>query len=261
MPFEELKARQSVVWGSAPWERLSWLLTPVHEQLATALWTGSRERWLDVGTGTGALAILAARRGADVTGVDLAPRLIETARRLAEADGVDARFEVGDAEALPFGAASFDVVSSAMGLILAPDHGAVARELARVCRAGGRIGFSAWRPGATFTPVTSRYAPPPEPGQGDSADWGREEYVRDLLAESFELRFEEGDAPLTGESGEAVWQLMLAGAGPFRARAESLPPDEAARFHREFVDYLEQHRGADGVHVSGPYLVVLGTRR
>jgi SAM-dependent methyltransferase len=261
MPFEELKARQSVAWGSAPWERLSWVLTPVHEQLAMALWTGTPVRWLDVGTGTGALAIRAARLGANVTGVDFAPRLIETARRLADADGIEARFEVGDAEALPFDAASFDVVSSAMGLILAPDHDAVARELGRVCRVGGRIGFSAWRPGATFTPVTSRYSPPLAPGQGDSIEWGDEQYVRDRLSDWFELRFEEGDAPLTGGSGEEAWQLMLEAAGPFRARAESLPPDELARFHAEFVDYLEQHRGADGVHVPGPYLVVLGTRR
>ena len=99
MPFEELKARLSVVWSSAPWENVAPYLAPVHEHLARILDPRPGLRWLDVGTGTGALALLAARSGADVTGVDLAPGLIETARRLAATEGLDVTFEVGDAEA------------------------------------------------------------------------------------------------------------------------------------------------------------------
>src|SRR6266849_6245489 len=113
MPFEELKARQGEVWGSAPWERVAPLLAPVHEQLVRALRPRPGVRWLDVATGTGALAFRAARAGADVTGVDLASKLIETARRLAAEEGQAIRFQVGDAEALPFADASFSVVSSA----------------------------------------------------------------------------------------------------------------------------------------------------
>src|SRR5947209_7288127 len=119
MPFEELKARQGQVWGSAPWERIAPLLAPVHEHLARALDPRPGVRWLDVATGTGALALRAARAGADVTGVDLAPKLIETARRLAADKGLTISFAVGDAEALPVEEASFAVVSSAMGLIFA----------------------------------------------------------------------------------------------------------------------------------------------
>src|SRR5712691_5185566 len=148
MPFEELKARQGEVWGSAPWERVAPLLAPVHEHLVRVLHPRPGLRWLDVATGTGALALRAARAGADVTGVDLAPGLIATARRLAAEEGLAVRFEVGDAEALPCEDASFGTVSSAMGIIFAPDHPAVAHELARVCEPGGRIGFSAWHRGA-----------------------------------------------------------------------------------------------------------------
>ena len=112
------------------------------------------EQWLDLATGTGAVATLAARQGAAVTGLDLAPKLIETARRLAAENGLEITYEVGDCEDVPHPGASFDAVSSAMGVIAAPDHAAVARELTRVCKPGGRIGIAAWS-GSYGTPVTT----------------------------------------------------------------------------------------------------------
>ena len=259
--FEELKARQSEVWGSAPWELIAPQLTPVHEHLIRALRPAPGVRWLDVATGTGALALRAARAGADVSGIDLAPKLIETARRLAADEGLEIQFETGDAEALPVEDAGFDVVSSAMGVIFAPDHAAVARELARVCKPGGRLGFSAWRKDGGFRPVAARYSPPLQPGQGDSDSWGSEEYVEAMLGEAFELSFEEGDCPVEGESGEAVWELIRVGSGPFKARLENLEPERQKQFHREFVDLLEAHRVDGGVSLPWPYLLVLGRRR
>jgi len=261
VPFEELKARQADVWGSAPWENVAPQLAPVHRHLARVLEPRPGVRWLDVGTGTGALAQLAARAGADVTAVDLAPGLLETARRLAADEGLAIDFEVGDAEALDLGDASFEVISSAMGLFLAPDHAAVARELARVCEPGGRIGFTAWRRDAGFMAVTRKYTPPLQPGQGDAADWGSEEYVEKLLGGAFELRFEDGDSPMEGESGEAVWKLTTTSVGPLKARTADLGPELREQFHREFVDLLESHRVGDGVRISTPYLLVHGTRR
>ena len=261
MPFDELKARLGEVWSSAPWERVAPMLAPVHEQLVRLLEPQPGLRWLDVATGTGAVAQLAARAGAVVTGVDLAPGLIETAQRLAAEQGLEIVFEVGDAEALPVAHASFDVVSSSMGIIFAPDHAAVARELARVTKPGGRVGFTAWREGSGFQPVTRKYAPPLEPGQGDSIDWAREEYAEQLLGDHFELTFDKGDAPMTGQSGEDVFQLLVQSAGPMKARAENLPQDEFERFHAEFVDLFEQHRHGDSVSVPAPYLVICGLRR
>jgi SAM-dependent methyltransferase len=261
MPFEELKARLSVVWSSAPWENVAPQLAPVHQHLARILAPRPGLRWLDVATGTGALALVAARGGAEVTGVDLAPGLIATARRLAVEEGLDIRFEVGDAEALPVGDASFAAVSSAMGLIFAPDHTAAARELARVCEPGGRIAFSAWRDGAGFFDVCRKYSPPPEPGQGDPTAWGKEEYASSVLGAEFDLRFESGDAPVRGESGEAVWQLMSSSSGPFKARIAALDAERLDAFHREFLDLLESHRIDGGITLPSPYLVVTGTRR
>src|SRR5215218_4361506 len=121
------------MWGSAPWERVAVTMATIHDRLITSLGPGAGERWLDVATGTGAVAVRAARAGARVTALDLAPPLIETARRLAGQEGLAIDFDVGDAEALPYADASFDVVSSAHGVVFAPDQcGGRARAGARV---------------------------------------------------------------------------------------------------------------------------------
>ncbi|MGZ4172927.1 MAG: class I SAM-dependent methyltransferase [Solirubrobacteraceae bacterium] len=116
----------------------------IHEDLIGRLGVEAGEHWLDLATGTGAVALRAARRGANVTGQDLAEALIETARGLAGEQGVAVTFEVGDCEQLPYDDASVDVVSSAQGAMFAPDHEAVAKELARVCR---QVAGSASPPG------------------------------------------------------------------------------------------------------------------
>src|SRR5712691_5068062 len=117
MAFEQLKQRQSVVWGSAPFENVADEVSDVHDQLVAELDPQPGERWLDVATGTGAVAVRAARAGAEVTGSDLAPALIETAKRLAAEEGLSIDYEVADAEQLPYEDASFDVVSSSFGAI------------------------------------------------------------------------------------------------------------------------------------------------
>lgn len=88
------------------------------DELVARLAPSPGERWLDLATGTGAVALRAARAGAEVTGLDLAPQLIETAKRLAAEEGRRLRFDVGDAERLPYADAYFDVVSSAHGIVL-----------------------------------------------------------------------------------------------------------------------------------------------
>ncbi len=144
MPFEELKARQSVMWGNGPYERITQTLADMHQVVIDRVDPQPGDRLLDAATGTGALAILAARRGADVTGLDFAPALIETARARAAEEGVTVAFELGDVEAMPFEDATFDKVTSTVGTMFAPDHGAVARELARVTKPGGRLVVACW---------------------------------------------------------------------------------------------------------------------
>ena len=256
--FEELKARTSAVWSSAPWEQAAHMLAPIHVHLVQRLAPQRGDRWLDLATGSGAVAVLAARAGADTTAVDYAPGLIESARRNADEKGLAVRFDVADVEDLPFGDASFDVLSSSMGMIFAPDHEAVSREVTRVCGPGGRLGFTAWKPGGGYAPITEKYSPPPEPGAGDSDEWSREDYVRELLGDAFELDFEHVPFRFAAEPGETVWERMTYAVGPMKARAASMEPDERERFHREFVEYVDSF-GDQGVPAD--YVLVLGTRK
>src|SRR5919198_5932570 len=105
----------------------------------------SGERWLDIGTGTGAVAIRAALAGADVTAIDVAEAMLDQARANAEAARVEVEWDLGDAQTLPYEDAAFDVVVSVFGVVFAPDRRAVAHELARVCRPAGRLGLTAWQ--------------------------------------------------------------------------------------------------------------------
>jgi SAM-dependent methyltransferase len=135
---------------------------------------------LDVACGTGNLAIPAARKGARVTGVDIAANLVGQARLRAAAEGLEATFETGDAEQLPYPDASFDLVMSMFGAMFAPRPELVAAELCRVCRSGGTIAMANWTPdgfvGITFS-LTGRYAPPPA-GIPAPVLWGDEAVVR-----------------------------------------------------------------------------------
>ena len=260
MSFQELKARQALAWSGGRWDDVAGQLAPMHDDLVARLEPRPGERWLDVGTGTGAVALRAARAGAAVVGLDLAPGMIENARLRAAEEGLEVRYDVGDAEALPYDDASFDVVSSAVGVFLTPDHRASAAELARVCRPGGRLGLTAWLPGTEPFATYRRFGPPPEPDAGSAEDWGREEHVESLLGAAFELRFESGNSPFVGPSGEEMWQRSLS-AGPTRALVSSLDDEQEEELHRSVVEYLERHRAGDEIRAPAEYLLILGTRR
>lgn len=264
MSFDELKQRHAQVWGSAPFENVAAEISGIHEHLVAELHPQPGERWLDVGTGTGAVATLAARAGAEVTGSDIAPALIETAKRLAVDAGLEIEFEVADAEHLPHEDASFDVVSSSVGVMFAPDHRAAARELSRVTRPGGRLGLATWNPeggiGDFFRMLAAYQAPPPE-GVGSPLDWGREEHVRGLLGDEFDLRFVHDDHPQVTESAEEAWALMVSSFGPMKTLHESLDEDRREELHQDFVAHLEAYMRDGVIRAPREYLLILGTRR
>jgi SAM-dependent methyltransferase len=210
-----------------------------------------------VATGTGEVALRAAAAGADVTALDISPGLLEQARAKRGADAI--RWDLGDAQRLPYEDRRFDVVSSVFGVIFAPDHAAAARELARVSRPGGRLGLVTWRPDAGPHALLARFTE--ERPASDPEPWGSEERVSELLGETFELEFGEGVWHLEGATPEAVWDFFSASVPPLKAFAERLDPERHGEFRQALIEHWEGFRTPAGVREPRPYLVVLGTRR
>jgi SAM-dependent methyltransferase len=197
-----------------------------------------------------------------VTGLDLAPVLIETAKERAAELGLEVDYVVGDAENLDFPDGSFDKVSSTCGIMFAPDHEAAAGELARVTAPGGRIALANWTPTgglAKMFKVMAPYLPAPPPSS--PFDWGDEARVRELLGDSFDLEIEERVSTLTMPSGEAYWELFSTSYGPTKVLAESLG-DRREELHRDWVEFFETNYAKDGeiVHTR-EYLLIFGSRR
>jgi len=178
-----VKTRQQAMWASGDFAVIGTTLQIVGETICEAVDLRAGERVLDVAAGNGNATLAAARRFADVTSTDYVPALLEGGRRRAEAEGLSVRFEPADAENLPYGDASFDVILSTYGVMFAPDHQRSARELMRVCRPGGRIGLASWTPagflGDLFRTV-AKYVPP-VPGVQSPLLWGTDAHLRTLF--------------------------------------------------------------------------------
>jgi SAM-dependent methyltransferase len=189
--IEALKSRLQATWTAGDFGEIAWSFEQGAADFAERLEIKPGTRVLDVACGNGNTAFPAARAGADVTGVDIAPYVIEQATKRAADMGINATFEVGDVEALSFEDASFDVVVSMFGAMFAPRPELTAAELKRVCRPGGTIAMANWTPdgfvGQMFK-LTGKHVPPPV-GMPSPVLWGDEDTVRQRFAEGVkELR-------------------------------------------------------------------------
>lgn len=262
MSFEELKAKHSVVWGAGPYRRVTSALADAHEHLIATNEPVQGEQWLDVATGTGAVAIRAASAGANVTAQDIAPELLATAASDAAELDLAIEFRTGDCENMPFDDGQFDTVSSSFGHMFSPDHAAAASELARVCRPGGRIALLTWHPSegvADLFAILSQFQQAPA-GAGRPFDWGDQSHVVELLGDDFDLAFARGISVHREPSGEALWRVFREDYGPTKVLSDSLSPEDYARLERECIEYFETFRTADGVEWAREYLLTTGAR-
>ena len=251
----------SEIWSVGSYERIAARFAPVHDQLIDRLAIAPGDRVLDLASGTGEVAIRAARAGGTVTAIDFAAPMIEKARRRAEEENVDVSFDLGNVEYLPYDDASFDVLASAFGLVFAPDHANVASELARVSCAGGRLGFTACKPNPKLGELYRRFTDEPIEGR-EAYEWGREDHVENMLNEDFELEFEDGTLWLEASSGEEIWKLFSESAPPVISLVQRLDSEQTEKFHRAFVELYESYRTKDGgVRAPRRYLLVLGRRK
>ena len=180
-----LKAKHAAMWAMGDYPAVATeLIAPLGPVLVEAAGITAGQSVLDIAAGSGNVAIPAARTGAEVVASDLTPDLLETGRQAAEAAGVTLRWEVADAEALPYADGEFDAVLSCVGVMFAPHHQRAADELVRVVRPGGRIALLSWTPsgfiGRMFATMKP-YAPAPPPGAQPPPLWGAEAHVRELL--------------------------------------------------------------------------------
>jgi ubiquinone/menaquinone biosynthesis C-methylase UbiE len=236
-----IKQRQQATWASGDYHMIGTQILIVSEALIEALDLHSTERLLDVATGSGNAALAAARRGVEAVGADYVPALLDRARRRADAEGVTATFVDGDAEALPFDDASFDVVSSVFGTMFAPDQEQTANELVRVTRSGGRIGLASWTPegfiGQLFK-TNGRHVPPPA-GLRSPVLWGTEQRLQELFGDAIaEARFERRHYVFRERSPEAFVAYFRRYYGPMLKAFETVGADGAAALEADLVDLI-----------------------
>lgn len=263
--YTELKAKHRAMWAMGEYDRIADGLTITTDQTLRVAKVRAGERVLDVATGTGITAIAARERGAVVTGIDLTPELLAIAERSSKAAGFeDIRYLEGDAEALPFEDASFDVVLSTCGHMFAPDQPKVARELARVTRPGGRVVFLAWAPdgglGSWFR-ITNKFVPPPA-GVATPFNWGQPDKVKELLGSAFsDVTFKRGDCPEFGDSPEGIWKLWSTRYGPTIRALGMLAGEAREAFQSEMQAFLRGYQAADGkVRWGREYLITRAVR-
>ena len=199
-----------------------------------------------------------------MTGVDLGADLVAAASERAKAEGLAIEYRVGDAESLPFSDGEFDAVISTCGIMFATRPEAAAKELARVCRKGGRIALTTWLSDSNlfkmFLVMKPYMAAPPTPAPPSPFEWGRTERIRELLGKDFDVKFEKGTSFYREPSGMAAWETFSTGYGPAKTLAAGLDEDRRAEFERDFIAFHDGFPTELGICVPREYWVTLGTR-
>lgn len=224
---DEVKERTRQGWTAGDFQGITDMVTQ-HVAPSLLRFAGLRkgQKVLDVGTGTGVLALSARRAGALTTAIDLAPAMIDRARHNAETARLDGiRFEVGDVEALPFPDGTFDLVVSQFAHIFAPQPSLAASEMLRVLHPGGRIALAAWtrQGGHLATAEVSRKHGLLAPGTPDTLEWGDEATVRGRLGDRVkDLQFRQGEFRWRMMSPRHLLEFNLRYTGPVARTYETL---------------------------------------
>lgn len=264
--FAAVTQVQQGIWSKGDFAMVANLVYHPAERLAEALDLVPDERVLDVASGSGNLALAAARRTwGNVVSSDYVPALLERGRERAAAERLEIEFVEADAQALPFEDGSFDVVTSIYGAMFAPDQQKTADELLRVVKPGGRIGMGNWCPdgsvGRMFGTI-SKHAPPP-PGIPSPLLWGTEDHVRSLFGDRIaDLRVERRVSRQPFRSADHYIDFFRRYFGPTQMAYERVGPEGEEALTEDLRSFLEEvNRAGDRAMVlEADYLEVIATR-
>jgi len=265
LSLEEVKTRQQKTWSSGDYGKIAWITVPLADALCEAARLRPGSAVLDVATGTGHVALAAARRFCAVTGIDYVPALLQEARARADAENLPVDFREADAEELPFADASFDYLLSAIGVMFTADHQRAASELLRVCRSGGVVGLANWTPAGfvgQMLKLVGRHVPPPPAAQPPTR-WGTEEGVRELLGGgATRLAFSTVSVTQRFPSPEYFADFFLRYYGPTFKASEALTDEGRRAFRDDLIALATAANDAtDGTLVNDwEFLVTVATK-
>jgi ubiquinone/menaquinone biosynthesis C-methylase UbiE len=261
-----VKARQQAAWSSGDYAIIGTTLQIVGERLAEAMDLRAGQTVLDVAAGNGNITLAAARRWCEVTSTDYVESLLEFGRKRAEAERLQVKFQIADAEDLPFADASFDAVVSTFGGMFSPDQDRTAAEMLRVCRSGGHIGLANWTPdgfiGQMFKTI-GKYLPPPA-GVRSPAVWGTREWVQTTFgAAASTITAEPRHFTFRYRSAQHFLDIFRAYYGPMLKAFEALEEVAGKALARDIIDLVGRFNtsGDQTMVVPGEYLEVVITRR
>lgn len=263
-----IKARQKATWESGDFGQIAQSIENFAEEFMARQPLRPGARVLDVACGTGNLAIIAARQGCVVHGIDIAANLLSQAHARAAGAGLAIDFKEADAEALPFANDHFDLTVSMFGVMFTPQPSVATAELGRVTKPGGQIALANWTPegfiGKMFG-VFKAHLPPPPVGVPSPMEWGHEATVQNRLQKGFtdvRLKRRIGLMRYPFPPAETV-EFFRRYYGPTLRAFESLSPASQEALRRDLVELQTRHNSAKipgHTEVAAEYLEVTATK-
>lgn len=252
--YSAIKTKQNAAWSSGNYAVVGTTLQIVGESLAEAMDIAPGSRVIDVAAGNGNATLAFARRWNDVTSTDYVQTLLDAGRTRAEAEGHDVRFQIADAEALPFEDGAFDAAVSTFGVMFAPNEEAAAAEMIRVCRSGGRIGMANWTQsgfvGQLFKTIGAHVSPPA--GVKSPAIWGDEAWIDATFGPlARTIKVTRRDFVFRYRSPAHFVDVFRAFYGPVHKAFGALDADGQAALEADILDLIDRFNTASDGTMAG----------
>jgi len=267
--LKAIKAKHKAIWEDGDYANFAKYMEAGAVEVLDSWEIAPDKTLLDVGCGAGQTAIPAAKRGNRVTGVDIAENLVECARKRASEAKLDATFDVGDAENLPYVDGSYDVLISMFGAMFAPRPDKVVNEFERVLKPGGKLIMANWTPTsmpAQMFKCLSKIVPPPA-GSIPPVLWGDEETVKQRLNDHFtdisltRRKYPQWHYPF--DASDLV-ELFRTHFGPVKRAFEAIDQKQKENLKRDLASIYRSNSTIKNEVLTitgGEYLEVIATRR